>query len=200
MKTLKETHLTNFITLTRTAATAAFATLIAAAAIPARAASASYEFTATINTSSETYLGNISVGGTTPAKITEHGSVSMNGFDCSITIPKFIIQEMTWLGAKSLKVKITQFDMNSSDADATTVNAAGAGIDLPAVNIAANQAMVFKFPATAAKISSWTSTKKGTMNFCPGTIRITVSTETFNMDMTCAPYQSQTIISKTSVD
>jgi hypothetical protein len=143
----------------------------------------------------------VDLTGAMPNSVSPGQSIQMSAFQATLTAPATFVNEVIESGGRSVSGVATQLDVDSTDANGTTVNAAQTPIPFGPITLVQGQALIIELPASASTIGTWTAIPQGTMTFSGGaiTLSLTVTTTSGNIpgSLDCTPSPPAVIASVT---
>jgi len=158
------------------------------------AVDATYSCTTSIGAN---FSPTVTFSGATPPSVAPGATVNMTGFQVAVTVPASIVNTVRDEGFTSASGSATTVDVDSNDANSTTVNAAATPIPIPSQPLIAGHAVLITLPASPVTIGSWTAIAvAGRMEFTTGPIVLHLifkGAETLDVPVTCSPTTVATI-------
>jgi hypothetical protein len=163
--------------------------------------SATYSCSAATPVGQVTYSGTADFTGTTPATVAPGTTVSMTGFQASMSVPGSLLDEAYGYGVRTATAKVTAFDIDATDATPGTLDAVKKPITVGHLKLlsSGNPTLNGRVPAKAAKIKGWVAGKAGTMSFSPGNAAIDFKSNLGSLAVQCTPSAPVPAISTTTV-
>lgn len=136
--------------------------------------SVTYTCRASLQKKTYNWTSTGSADATTPAQVKVGASVSMKGWQTTVTIPKALVVALQSNGGASVAGKVSVLDLEATDAKPATLNSAGDGLALPPMRMQA-KSLTISLPAKPTTAGPWVASKAGTMVFQPGPAILTLT-------------------------
>jgi len=117
---------------------------------------------------------DITINATAPASVAPNSQFNLTNVQTETVIPGSVTQEL-YLVEKSISGTVTEFDINTTDASPSTLNAAATPIPFGPLPITPGQPLTVTVPASPTTVGPFTAGSSGTATLAPGNITISTA-------------------------
>jgi hypothetical protein len=160
----------------------------------------SYSCTVSTPKGTLSFSGPVTFTGTTPANVAVGTTVSITGFQASVSVPGSVLNEAYSYGVRTISASVAAFDITASDADVPNVDIANKTVNVGHMSLgSSNPSLNARIPRKPAKVGVWVANQGGTMVFSPGDATFRFKTNLGSLNVPCSPGTPVPPISTTTV-